>query len=92
MNSQESPPSNITHQDIAERAHMIWEREGCPAGHELAHWLQAELELQSECSDQENLDADFQHAELASASRRRASGSSASGRIAKSGQLGPPHS
>jgi hypothetical protein len=85
MNSQDSPPSAITHQDIADRAHAIWEREGCPAGRELDHWLQAEQELHSECSDEGNLESKFQHTGAASVSRRRAAGSSGSGRIAKSG-------
>jgi hypothetical protein len=31
--------------EIAKRAYAIWEREGCPKGRELEHWLKAEAEL-----------------------------------------------
>ena len=30
---------------IRERAHAIWQDEGCPEGEHLAHWLRAEAEL-----------------------------------------------
>ena len=38
----------ISHEDIAERAHKIWEQEGQPLGQDLDHWLRAEQELQHE--------------------------------------------
>jgi hypothetical protein len=31
-----------THDEIAERAYAIWEREGRPHGRDLEHWLTAE--------------------------------------------------
>jgi Protein of unknown function (DUF2934) len=31
--------------DIAARAYLIWEREGCPEGKALDHWFEAEAEL-----------------------------------------------
>ena len=30
---------------IAVCAYLIWEREGCPDGHDIAHWLEAEMQL-----------------------------------------------
>ena len=30
---------------IAARAYEIWQASGCPDGHDLEHWLQAEREL-----------------------------------------------
>ena len=33
---------------VRERAHAIWEREGCPQGWAERHWAQAEEELRSE--------------------------------------------
>ncbi|WP_201736457.1 DUF2934 domain-containing protein [Rhizobium sp. P007] len=30
------------------RAYEIWVREGCPSGHDVDHWLQAETEMGSE--------------------------------------------
>jgi Protein of unknown function (DUF2934) len=30
------------------RSYFIWRREGCPAGKELSHWLQAKAELDAE--------------------------------------------
>lgn len=30
---------------IAKRAYAIWERDGCPSGRQIEHWLQAELEI-----------------------------------------------
>ena len=48
-----SSPS-ISREDIAERAHKIWEQEGRLTGHDLDHWLRAEHELQSEFPFLEN--------------------------------------
>jgi hypothetical protein len=38
----------ITHEEIAARAHAIWDECGRPEGRELEHWLRAERELQLE--------------------------------------------
>jgi len=38
-----------THQQIAERAHAIYQAAGCPEGCALDHWLQAEKELLENC-------------------------------------------
>jgi hypothetical protein len=35
----------IADREIAERAYLIWEREGRPEGKHLEHWRRAELEL-----------------------------------------------
>lgn len=35
----------ISTEQIADRAWQIWQREGCPEGRDLEHWLQAEKEL-----------------------------------------------
>ena len=35
----------VTEVEIATRAYFIYESEGCPAGRELDHWLEAEAEL-----------------------------------------------
>jgi Protein of unknown function (DUF2934) len=43
-----NPSLSISHEDIAERAHEIWDQEGRPLGHELEHWLRAEQELHNE--------------------------------------------
>lgn len=32
-------------EEILHRARAIWEGEGCPKNRELAHWLQAEMEI-----------------------------------------------
>ena len=37
--------SLITHENIARRAHQIWEETGRQDGNETIHWLQAEREL-----------------------------------------------
>jgi Protein of unknown function (DUF2934) len=37
--------SSITHENIARRAHQIWEETGRPEGDDALHWLQAEREL-----------------------------------------------
>jgi hypothetical protein len=36
-----------THRLIAERAYVIWEREGRPEGRAWQHWLQAEAEYRA---------------------------------------------
>jgi hypothetical protein len=33
------------HQQIAERAYLIWERKGCPPGSALDNWIEAEAEV-----------------------------------------------
>jgi hypothetical protein len=38
-------PSQVSHEDIARRAHQIWEEAGRQDGSETLHWLQAEREL-----------------------------------------------
>lgn len=35
----------VSHEEIARRAHAIWEREGCPHGRDGEHWLEAERQL-----------------------------------------------
>jgi hypothetical protein len=40
--------STISHTDIAQRAHEIWEQSGRPEGQETEHWLRAERELRQE--------------------------------------------
>lgn len=45
----------ISHEEICERARQIWEREGCPQGRDMQHWLQAETELQEERAREEGV-------------------------------------
>ena len=30
------------------RSYLIWQKQGCPMGQELSHWLQAKAELEAE--------------------------------------------
>ena len=39
----------IPDEEIRLRSYLIWQDEGCPNGAELAHWLRAKAELESEC-------------------------------------------
>ncbi len=36
-----------THEEIAQRAHAIYEASGCAPGHDLENWLKAETQLLS---------------------------------------------
>lgn len=48
MNRDEpSDPETVDH-EVAERAYLIWEREGRSEGRQLEHWYQAERELTRE--------------------------------------------
>lgn len=40
--------SALTHEQIAERAEMIWQEKGCPPDQDEAHWLEAEAQLRQE--------------------------------------------
>jgi hypothetical protein len=42
---------------VAQRAYEIWQREGCPEGRDMEHWLRAESELgaTNELAGEENL-------------------------------------
>ena len=42
----ENGESKLTHEEIAQRAHAIYEENGRLAGRDLDNWLQAETELQ----------------------------------------------
>jgi hypothetical protein len=39
------PQAKPTHEQIAARAHALYEASGCLPGHDLENWLQAETEL-----------------------------------------------
>jgi hypothetical protein len=38
----------ISEEEIRLRSYLIWQREGCPEGHSLDHWLRAKAELNEE--------------------------------------------
>lgn len=42
-----TPESEIVER-IRQRAHQIWEQEGCPDGREFEHWKRAERELRGD--------------------------------------------
>jgi hypothetical protein len=46
-----APPTEAFQQAIRERAYLIWEREGRPAGRSIANWLQAEAEFKQHCDE-----------------------------------------
>lgn len=39
--------TNVTPDRIAQRAFELWQRDGCPEGKSMEHWLAAERELNS---------------------------------------------
>lgn len=43
---------SVSREQIAQRAHAIWEQSGRPEGGHLEHWLRAETELQQGRSDE----------------------------------------
>lgn len=47
MSNESSTPkaSDVTHEQIADRARALWQERGQPAGRDLEHWLDAEREL-----------------------------------------------
>ena len=45
MNRKPSEVTRPSHEQIAARAHRIWEQEGLPPGRAVEHWLRAEREL-----------------------------------------------
>ena len=44
----ELPPRTIPEDAIRLRSYLIWQREDCPQGAELDHWLRAKAELERE--------------------------------------------
>ena len=42
------PPLVISHGVIAERAYLLWQKEGCRHGQDWNHWFQAETQLRQE--------------------------------------------
>jgi hypothetical protein len=65
--------SSITHENIARRAHQIWEETGRPDGNETIHWLQAERELCARHESTEEVNADRGESVEPPISGRRAS-------------------
>jgi hypothetical protein len=43
-----APRREVTTELIAQRAYILWEKQGCPHGHDLANWLLAEKQLKQE--------------------------------------------
>jgi hypothetical protein len=50
--------SLISHENIARRAHQIWEETGRSDGNETLHWLQAEKELSRQSEQDDKAKAD----------------------------------
>jgi hypothetical protein len=48
----------ITHEEIAQHAYQIWEREGKVTGRDQEHWFQAIAELTAETVDDEDEEGD----------------------------------
>ncbi len=46
--SSNTPSSAPTYDEIALRAHQIWMQQGCPHGHDVDNWVEAEGQLLSE--------------------------------------------
>jgi DUF2934 family protein len=57
--------------DIAARAYLIWEREGCPEGKALDHWFEAEAELARDRAPSATRTAAVTHANRARRSRSK---------------------
>jgi hypothetical protein len=47
MKNQTTMKSEPNSDMITQRAREIWKAAGCPEGHDLEHWLQAETELRA---------------------------------------------
>ena len=41
-------PRSLTHEDIAVRAHSLYEQSGCQRGREVEFWLEAERQLRED--------------------------------------------
>jgi len=48
MTGQDGHDDALKQERIRARAYMIWEAEGRPDGHDLAHWLRATEEIEAE--------------------------------------------
>nr|CAD6438835.1 hypothetical protein REQ54_04777 [Rhizobium sp. Q54] len=48
MNENDAAIFGLSEDKIRQRAHMIWQRQGCPIGQEEQHWEQARRELENE--------------------------------------------
>lgn len=66
--------SPITHEEIAERAHDIWEQSGRPESQETDHWLRAERELQKERGQAKQFERGSGQKESRETNRSRAPG------------------
>jgi hypothetical protein len=53
----QNPNSDSLQEEIAVRAHSIWEREGRPEGQDTDHWLRAERELADRNGDSRKMES-----------------------------------
>lgn len=49
MKAKVTPAKLPSREHIAICAYLIWEREGCPDGRDLGHWLEAEMQISASC-------------------------------------------
>ena len=47
---QNKPTTELTHEQIAERARIIWQKRGCIPGEDERNWNEAETQLRAELS------------------------------------------
>lgn len=64
------------HEEIARRAHELWEQEGRPEGRDADHWLEAERQLRGTSNEPDaSTDARAEARAIKASAERRARGS-----------------
>ena len=64
----------VSHDEIARRAHELWEQDGCPEGRSEQHWLEAEKQLRGSSFQQQQPDARDQASAIKASAERRSGG------------------
>jgi hypothetical protein len=68
--ARENIRSAVAHEEVARRAHELWEQDGCPDGRHEQHWAEAEKQLRGTSATDAREDARA----IKASAERRASG------------------
>lgn len=52
-----SSPAAPSHEEISLRAHQLWCQQGCPQGHDIDNWMEAQRQLLSEYANRSPIPA-----------------------------------
>lgn len=62
--SRKSEMMSLSNDEIALRAHQLWCQQGCPQGHDVDNWIEAERQLNDEYANRQSASTDARQTDL----------------------------